>query len=212
MPFRLAFCTKRGSFKSPTSVWPHELFLYHVKHHVSTHLPGNCLLLQYSIVIQSSTCQIKSSSMQMTLNSGKMILALMKSPQKNLFNREFLLFPPCFCSLTSDFEISLPGCGASQALPESVADQIREAGIWWEKTQQMTSEDLMPQRSAPAFTFGVGALILTGSCECLCLRLREWRIAGLIASSRLNDRRSQNFWTCHSPLCLLKLFFEKLQW
>lgn len=32
------------------------------------------------------------------------------------------------------------------------------------------------------FTFRVNALILTGSCECLCLRLCEWRIAGLIAS------------------------------
>lgn len=34
--------------------------------------------------------------MQMTLNSGKMILALMKSPQKNLFQSWISTFPPMF--------------------------------------------------------------------------------------------------------------------
>lgn len=147
--------------------------------------------------------------MQMTLNSGKMILALMKSPQNHLFNHEFQLFLPMFL-LANDrlWDLTLwVWSVASSAWERRRSDQS------WNlvgTTLQITSEDLMPQRSAPAFTFGVGALILTGSCECLCLRLREWRIAGLIASSRLNDRRSQNFWTCYSPLCLLKLFFWKV--
>lgn len=51
----------------------------------------------------------------------------------------------------------------------------------------------MLQRYTSTSTFRVSALILTGSCERLCLRLRGWRIAGLIASSsRHNNWRPQN--------------------
>lgn len=45
---------------------------------------------------------------------------------------------------------------------------------------QITTEVFMLK--CYTFTFRVNALILTGSCECLCLWLCEWRIAGLIAS------------------------------
>lgn len=42
------------------------------------------------------------------------------------------------------------------------------------------------------FTCRVNALILIGSCECLCLRLWEWRIAGLITSPLHDNWRPDN--------------------
>lgn len=208
MPFRLAFCTKRA-------VLSHPHLLDHTRVIPITHKAAhfNTLARQLPFVAifycskfhLSNQIIVYADDAKLWQNDSGIDEKSTKSPFQSWISTFFPMF-----LLPNDrlWDLTLwVWSVASSAWERRRSDQS------WNlvgTTLQITSEDLMPQRSAPAFTFVVGALILTGSCECLCLRLREWRIAGLIASSRLNDRRSQNFWTCYSPLCLLKLFFWKV--
>ena len=67
--------------------------------------------------------------------------------------------------------------------------------------QLSINKDVVLQRYTSTFTFRVIALILTGSCERLCLWLWEWRIAGLIASPRHNNWGQENLRV--KKLCLV---------
>lgn len=60
------------------------------------------------------------------------------------------------------------------------------------KMWQITTEVLMLRRYTSTFTYRVNALILTGRYDLLCLWLREWRIAGLIASPLHNNWGPEN--------------------
>lgn len=81
---------------------------------------------------------------------------------------------------------SNPACGSLEFRIKSIYAQMLHIYIYIFKS--------MPGESRLA-------LILTGSCECVCLQLCEWRIAGLITSHVHNNWGTENLLVKKSHFC-----------